>query len=188
MVVYTASVPIGPIAVSPTEVFFSTNDNNNEVYKLLACPDTGCVLAPRQLATMEYTINSIAWVPDPTTPTVVFESAPSQNTERPALFPCPESGCPGALTSAVSDGLGGFQNPLPVVGDQVYYNSENFGLNALTCTAGACTNGTALSLKSAVAFAPGAVHEYYIDYDDPTGVTHMGTSRLRSLRQPPACR
>ena len=37
MVVYSGTVPIGPVAVSPTEVFFSTNDDNNVVTRCASC-------------------------------------------------------------------------------------------------------------------------------------------------------
>lgn len=177
-VVYTGSMAIGPIAVSsgvtPTEVFFSAYDSGGQAYKLLACPTTGCVLAPRQLASMEYSIGGIAWVYDATTPTVVFNSAPAQNTERPALFPCPASGCPGSLTSAIADGLGGFDAPLPVLAGQVYYSSQNLGLGRLTCTAGTCTSSAAPAVKGTVAFAPAANLEYYIDSYAAAPSTHMG--------------
>ena len=122
---------------------------------------------------MEYDIGAIAWVADPTTPTVVFLSAPTQNTERPSIFPCPETGCPGSLTIAIEDGLGGFQGSLPVYGNQVYYNSQNFGLGSLTCTAGTCTQNGNLTVKGADTFTAGQNYEYYID-EYVASSTHMG--------------
>ena len=170
---YTSALPITALGVSATEVYFSTDDTTNSVAKLLACPSSGCVLAPRQLVSMMYSINSVAWLPNgANNGLVVFESAPTQSTTRPALYPCPDTGCVGTPTSVASDGLGGFDGKLITVGTQVFYSSSNLGLNAITCNSGTCTNGTALGVGKGRPFTADGVNEYFIDSAATTG--HSG--------------
>ncbi|HMA92200.1 MAG TPA: hypothetical protein VKP30_05915 [Polyangiaceae bacterium] len=186
--IYTAPLPVTSVAVSTSEVIFATNDDVNYVARLLACPTSGCALAPRQLVTMKWDIGAIAWVPGSATAsgTVVFLSAPSQNTIRPALYPCPDSGCPATPTSVASDGLGGFERKLQVVGNKVYYSSQHIQLNALTCSAGACTNGTTLGVGKERPFTANSTTMYFIDSSD-TANGHSGYILSCDLSLAPPC-
>lgn len=188
MTLYTASLPVTAVAVSNTEAYFATNDDVNYVAKLLACPKEGCALTPRQVATMKWDIGPIAWVKDggSTSGTVVFESAPTQSTVRPAFYPCPDSGCPATPSSVTSDGLGSFENKFVVVGSNVYYSSDHLQLNALTCNAGSCTNGTTLGVGKFRPFTSNGTTTYFIDsYDTANG--HNGYILGCDLSQTPPC-
>jgi hypothetical protein len=152
---------IGPIAVSPTEVLFATTTD----MKLSACPKSGCTLMPRQIVTMSYQINSVAL---PSTGTVFFESAPTQATERPAMYFCDVAGCPGALPApAASDGLNGFQLRTPVVGNRVFFTSGGFGLGWSDCTpnGASCTPAqyAGANAKGTRGMSADATNFYFID-------------------------
>ncbi len=79
----TSTSLVGSIAVNDLTLFFATDD-----MKLSSCPKSGCKLAPKQLAAMTYPIRSVVAVQKDT---VVFESAPTQTTERPNLYACQPS-------------------------------------------------------------------------------------------------
>jgi hypothetical protein len=143
-------------------------DSVNTASKLLACPKSGCVLTPRQVVAMQWDINSVVWLANGT---VVFQGAPTQSTIRPALFPCLDTGCVGTPTSVASDGLGGFLPKLVTVGNRVFYSSQNLALNNLTCTAGACTNGTTLGVGKSRPFTTDGSVTYYVNSGSATTLT-----------------
>lgn len=162
--IYTAPLPIDALVLSRSEVLFSTYDDVNLSAKLFACPLAGCTLTPRQLVTRQYPVESVAWVADGASPgIVVFESAPTQGTQRPTLYYCLDTGCSSTPSSAVSDGMGGFAHKLQTVGSKVFYSSQNFKLNSLSCGAGTCTDGTSLGVGAYRPFVSNGTLEYYVD-------------------------
>ena len=154
---YSGAGVVGAIAVSDADLFFATDD-----MKLSSCPKSGCKLAPKQIAVMGYSINTVAVVQKAT---VVFESAPTQSTQRPALYACPVSGCPSPPVSFTADGLNGFDQQLSVFGDRVFFNTGGFGLGWSTCQAGTCTaaNRYGGTTKGVHAFSAAATRSYFVD-------------------------
>jgi hypothetical protein len=63
---------------------------------------------------------------------VLFVSAPGQNTERPTLYICPEAGCPTPVPEVA---LPDFSGPSEVatVGDDIYWIDPDAGLRKRTC-------------------------------------------------------
>ena len=147
---------VGTFSVAPTEIFFGVDD------KLLACANTGCKgLPPRQVSQTQYGFSVAA---SRITDTVHFESAPVQNTERPAMYGCPLAGCPGVISFWQQDGLNGFGGPPIVAGMRVYANSGGNGLVTTTCAAGDCAKpGHLLGLKSTHGVAFDDNNVYFID-------------------------
>jgi hypothetical protein len=162
---YDGAVTTGDVAVGDVEVYFATTDGSM-VNKVLACPKAGCTLAPRQIALMSYAIGPIAVVQKGT---IVFESAPTQNTERPAMYACGIAGCPSPPVSFVVDGLNGFEERLRVFNDRVFYNSGGNGLGWSTCAAGGgpCTAahflGSAGTTRNTQGFSADTTNLYFVD-------------------------
>ncbi len=155
------TTPVDAVAVGASEIYFSTPASSDGITppKLFACPKTGCTLAPRQIGSSAYYIKPLILVND----TLVFESAPQQTTERPAMYACPTTGCPGTLASFVGDGLNGFAGPLFSVGTHAFYNGGGVGLGWTTCTAGTCSAGMNLVAKGVRAVSGDATHLAFID-------------------------
>jgi hypothetical protein len=130
MQLFEATGRVDALAVSTEEIYFST-----DAHLLQACPKSGCQLAPRQVVTMTYSIPAIAWLDNGT---VVFQSAPARATQRPSLYGCPDSGCPGAVDYFTQDGMNGFYEGLVAVGDRVVFHAGGLGLGSSVCTAGTC--------------------------------------------------
>ncbi|CAN5925775.1 hypothetical protein BH11MYX4_BH11MYX4_39920 [soil metagenome] len=147
---------INTMDVGAASVFFSIDD------KLVSCPKEGCGGAPpKQLGQTMWGFGSVTAMNNGT---VVFESAPVQNTTRPAMYGCPLAGCPAVLTSWIADGLNGFESRIRVQGGDVFVNSGGFGLAWTTCNAGACTSpGKTLGLKGTHGFVPAGPNVYFVD-------------------------
>jgi hypothetical protein len=162
---YDGALAVGPVAVGDAALFFSTSDNGID-NKLLTCPKSGCVGAPKQVALMQYAVRTIAV---PQKGTVVFESAPAQATQRPALYACASTGCPSPPVSFTSDGLGGFEG-LTVFGDRVFYLAQNFGLSWSTCqpNGGGCSAANRLgpNTRGTHAYSADATKLYFVDRVD----------------------
>jgi hypothetical protein len=116
---------------------------------------------------MPFEINSVAL---PSTGTVFFQSAPQNGsgTERPAMFYCNVTGCPGSLpTAPATDGLGGFDLLLPAVGNRVFFSAQDFGLGYSDCTANgvSCTTAQYLgaNAKGTRGMSADATNIYFID-------------------------
>ena len=76
------------ISVDATRIYFTSST------KILACPKSGCVLAPTQLDDMGMGGYS-TWAVNVTNGNLFFMSAPTQaGTEHDDLFECPLTGCP----------------------------------------------------------------------------------------------
>jgi len=132
MVVDLVGSKVTSMDVGANDVVFSFDD------KLASCPKDGCKgAAPRQLGQTQYGFNNVVVLNNGT---VVFESAPVQSTQRPAIYGCPLSGCPGVLTAWASDGLNGFEPRLRASGGDVFANGGGIGLVWTSCTAGTCTS------------------------------------------------
>lgn len=150
------TVALGSFSVGATEVFFGSND------KLLACNANGCKGAPpRQAGQTQYGFRMAA---SRITDTLLFESAPVQNTERPAMGGCPLTGCPAVLDFWVGDGLNGFVDGPVVQGNQVYIVGGGVGLRWTTCTAGACVEPAHdLGIKSMHGLSFDTTNVYFVD-------------------------
>jgi hypothetical protein len=91
------------ISVDATQIYFTTGT------KILACPKSGCVVAPTQLDDMGTGGYSI-WAVNVTNGNLFFMSAPTQaGTEHDDLFECPLAGCP---------------SPAPVIGMAMPYGVD----------------------------------------------------------------
>lgn len=161
---YDGTVAAGPVDVGDANIFFATTDGAL-ANKLLACPKTGCTLAPKQLAAMGYEIRTVAVVQKGT---IVFESAPTQNTERPALYACGIAGCPSPPISFVADGLNGFETRLRVFNDHVFYNTGGSGVGWSSCLplGGPCSAAHFLGMgtsKGTTGFSADATNMYFVD-------------------------
>jgi hypothetical protein len=96
------------ISVDATQIYFTTGT------KILACPKSGCVLAPTQLDDMGMGGYS-TWAVTVTNGNLFFMSAPTQaGTEHDDLFECPLTGCP---------------SPAPIIGVAMPYG-VNYLANA----------------------------------------------------------
>ena len=144
---------INGIAPTGPQVFFTAGS------RVLACPAAGCPATPQQLVTMSYPANGIVT----TAGTVVFQSAPTQATERPAVFACPLTGCVGVPTFFVQDGLNGFKDPTPVrSGNRVAWNGGGIGMGSADCSAGVCNAPTNVGFKARTT-AVDSTHIYYVE-------------------------
>jgi hypothetical protein len=153
---------VGPLEVGGTDIFFSPSVNDN---KLVSCPKTGCTLAPHQIAAMGYPIDAISFVQPGT---IVFLSAPTQSTQRPALYACSPAGCPSPPTSFAADGLNGIEPRLRSLNGRIFYNPGGSGLSYSTCAAGAGTCSAATQLGTATTrgthgLTADATNLYFID-------------------------
>ncbi len=132
---------VDALGVGDTNVYFSTTVDDT-THPLLSCPKTGCTLAPRQLDSRYWGIEAIAHAND----TVVFLSAPTQSTYRPALYACPESGCNNP-SSVHSQGLSGYEYRLVAQGSSVWFDGFQSGLGWIDCANGEATVGGTLGVK-----------------------------------------
>ncbi len=162
---FTGTDAVGRLDVADINVFFASTDGVAS-NRLLACPKSGCTVAPTQIASMSYPINQVAVVQKGA---VVFESAPTQSTERPTLYACGIAGCPSPPVSFTQDGLNGYEGRLRVVADRVFYNSGGNGLAWSSCAAngGPCTAahflGSAGSAKGTTGFSADTTNVYFVD-------------------------
>ena len=115
------------ISVDATRIYFTSST------KILACPKSGCVLAPTQLDDMGMGGYS-TWAVNVTNGNLFFMSAPTQaGTEHDDLFECPLTGCPSPapiIGVAMPYGV----NYLANAGDDVYWSDSQankpFGASA----------------------------------------------------------
>ncbi len=105
------------ISVDTTQIYFTSGT------KILACPKSGCVLAPTQLDDMGMGGYS-TWAVNVTNGNLFFMSAPTQQgTEHDDLFECPLTGCPSPpaiIGPAMPYGV----NYLANAGDDVYWSDD----------------------------------------------------------------
>ena len=105
------------ISVDATRIYFTSST------KILACPKSGCVLAPTQLDDMGMGGYS-TWAVNVTNGNLFFMSAPTQaGTEHDDLFECPLTGCPSPapiIGVAMPYGV----NYLANAGDDVYWSDS----------------------------------------------------------------
>lgn len=145
--------------VATGAVIFSTDD------RLLSCPkDTGCTatITPKQLGQTQYGFRTVTW--QNSTNSILFESAPVQSTQRPAMYGCPPAGCPGVLDSWIGDGLGGFESRIRLANNEVYVSGGNTGLAWSTCSVGTCASPAhTLGLKGTHGFVAGGNQVYFVD-------------------------
>lgn len=148
--------------VGVNDVIFGFND------EMASCPKDGCKGAtPKQLGKTQYGFANITVMNNGT---VVFESAPVQSTHRPAIYGCPVTGCPGVLTSWISDGLNGFEQRIRTFAGDVFVNTGGNGLAWTSCTAGACTTpGNLLGIKGTRLLTPTPNAVYFVNSAD-TGI------------------
>lgn len=110
-------VTASSIAVDDSRLYFTQST------KVLACPKTGCVLAPTQLDDMG--VNGYStWSVVVTNGTLFFMSAPTQaGTEHDDLFICPLTGCPAPPTilGAARFGVSYLTN----AGNDVYWSDQD---------------------------------------------------------------
>ncbi len=159
-----APLTLGSTDVGDQTVYFTTSDGNI-TNKLYSCPSTGCVGAPKQLALMQYEIRAIAAV---NKANVTFLSAPTQSTERPAIFACPPAGCPTPPGSFVLDGLNGIDSRVrPAPGGRVIFNTGGTGLGSSICAlvpGGACTSPASfVGVKGTHGLTADATNFYFVD-------------------------
>ena len=132
------------ISVDATRLYYSTGN------KLLACPKSGCVLAPDQIDDMGTTGYPIFAV-NVTNGSAYFMSAPTQSTERDYLYMCPLAGCPAPLTAI---GIGGFGvSYLGNSGSDVYWSEPNSKVTVRrTCqpNGGACDAPVTVIMMKAI--------------------------------------
>lgn len=145
------------ISVDQTQIYFS---NAN---KLLACPKSGCVLAPTQLddmGTSGYPVGNVLV----TNGSLFFVSAPTQSTERDSVYLCPLAGCPSPATIIAHGGLNGlywFGN----AGNDVYYSIDAKQVSRLSCqpNAGACTTGSPVVPEIPNVLVANSSEIYFVD-------------------------
>jgi hypothetical protein len=118
------------VGVDANDIFFSTDT------RVLACPKTGCVLAPRQIASMSKDTSSVLVANG----SVFFISAPAQTTTRPTLYICPPAGCPSPVPNVSGFSFSG-PSSIAFFGDDVYWLDPDGGVQRNTCApnGGACT-------------------------------------------------
>jgi hypothetical protein len=148
------------LSVDTTRVYYSTGN------KLLACPKSGCVLAPDQIDDMGTTGYPIFAV-NVTNGSAFFMSAPTQSTERDYLYVCPLAGCPSPVTAI---GIGGFGvSYLGNSGNDVYWSEPNGRTTSRrTCqpNGGACDAPVTVITMKAVdlhLFAASSTELYFAD-------------------------
>ena len=105
------------ISVDATQIYFTTGT------KVLACPKSGCVVAPFQIDDMGMAGYS-TWAVNVANGNLFFMSAPTQaGTEHDDLFACPLAGCPSPppiVGMAMPYGV----NYLANAGDDVYWSDD----------------------------------------------------------------
>lgn len=126
--------------------------------KVFSCTADKCT-SPNQLAAMiGYPAEDI----EVDAGFLYFKSAPNQNTERPAIFRCPVTGCPNPPSAIVGDGLNG-------VGDIATSKQSLFtvlfgsGLNWVDCSSGTCAKTVVVVAKPVGTFAVDAQNIYFQD-------------------------
>lgn len=165
--IYDGTLAVGPVAVGQgLHFFFATSDGvqENKVNSCLVA--TGCTVVPKQLVVRQYPIEAIQSV---NANTLTFISAPTQTTQRPAIYACDPTGCPAAPNSFTGDGLNGIEPRLASIGDTLYFNLGGNGPSYSRCAAmpgGSCTASTALGsgmTRGTHGFAVDTTNIYFVD-------------------------
>ncbi len=160
----SSTAKIDVIDVGATHLFFSTTDSTEQ--KAFSCPIGGCKGMPAtQLASMQYAIRAISAVNNVT---FAFLSAPTQTTERPAVYACGLAGCPSPPVSFTGDGLNGVDDRFRTVGNRIFHFRGGSGIGYSTCdpaTPGNCAGTTSFGsmTRNTRGFTADATNVYFID-------------------------
>jgi hypothetical protein len=114
---------------------------------------------------MQYPIEAIASV---NRDTFAFLSAPTQTTQRPAVFACTPAGCQSPPVSFATDGLNGLEARFRTFGNRIFYHRRGSGLGFSAClTPGACTTPSTEignpNTRGTHGFTADATYVYFID-------------------------
>ncbi|HEX2568453.1 MAG TPA: hypothetical protein VH877_02765 [Polyangia bacterium] len=160
--VLSGSTNLHQITVDATDIYFTAGS------RVLTCPASGCVVAPRQIAdTVQDALQIVV-----ANGTVFFESAPVQSTYRPTLYHCPLAGCPSPIESLFGPTLSGFES-LQAIGDSVYLFALDSGYWKITCApnGGACASPQQLIGRSIQHTSTDGTNIFFIDPNNSSALT-----------------
>jgi hypothetical protein len=148
-------IHVNDLAVDPSGLYFTTGK------RVLECAKTGCgALVPRQVADMPMETGLITAANG----SVLFVSAPGQNTTRPTLYICPLAGCPTPVPAVSGASFSG-PSEVATSGDDVYWIDPDAGLRKRTCapSGGACLPFVQIAPRGVTALSASPTEVFFRD-------------------------
>jgi hypothetical protein len=146
---------VNDLTVDASGIYFTVGK------RVLHCPKNGCgALAPTQIADMPMETSFITAANG----NVLFVSAPGQNTIRPTLYVCPQTGCPTPVPAVSNPSFSGPSEVVPL-GDDVYWIDPDGGLRKRTCGAngGACAAVVQIAPRGVIGLSASPTEVFFRD-------------------------